>query len=106
MVRRPWPRSVKHRLRGRGPGPPLAPQSRPRARSTPRRGPRLAPRSAPRAMVVYTPPRPEMHVLTAAIIFVLTYLVIGVQRFPKLHLGRPAGALLGAVAMVAFGVID
>lgn len=44
--------------------------------------------------------------LTAAIIFALTYLVIGIQRFPKLHLGRPAGALLGAVAMVAFGVID
>jgi Na+/H+ antiporter NhaD/arsenite permease-like protein len=45
-------------------------------------------------------------VLTAAIIFGLTYLVLGIQRFPRLHLGRPAGALLGAVAMVLFQVID
>jgi Na+/H+ antiporter NhaD/arsenite permease-like protein len=42
---------------------------------------------------------------TAAIIFALTYLVIGLQGIPRLRLGRPAGALLGAVAMVAFGVI-
>jgi Na+/H+ antiporter NhaD/arsenite permease-like protein len=42
----------------------------------------------------------------AAIIFALTYLVIGLQRIPRLHLGRPAGALLGAAAMVAWGVID
>ena len=42
----------------------------------------------------------------AAVIFCLTYLVIGLQRIPRLHLGRPAGALLGAVAMVLFGVLD
>jgi len=44
--------------------------------------------------------------VTAALVFLLTYLVIGLQRIPRLHLGRPAGALLGAVAMVAFGVLD
>lgn len=44
--------------------------------------------------------------MTAALVFLLTYLVIGLQRIPRLHLGRPAGALLGAVAMVAFGVLD
>ena len=44
--------------------------------------------------------------MTAAVIFVLTYLVIGLQKVPRLHIGRPAGALLGAVAMVACGVID
>ena len=43
---------------------------------------------------------------TAAVIFALTYLVLGLQRLPKLHIGRPAGALLGAVAMVAFGVLS
>ena len=43
---------------------------------------------------------------TAAVLFALTYLVIGLQRLPRLHIGRPAGALLGAVGMVAFGVID
>ncbi len=41
-----------------------------------------------------------------AFVFLLTYLVIALQRLPRLHIGRPAGALLGAVAMVAFGVLD
>lgn len=49
---------------------------------------------------------PFSGVVTAAVIFALTYLVIGLQRVPRLHIGRPAGALLGAVAMVAWGVID
>jgi Na+/H+ antiporter NhaD/arsenite permease-like protein len=44
--------------------------------------------------------------VAAAVIFALTYLVIGLQRVPRLHIGRPAGALLGAVAMVAWGVLD
>jgi Na+/H+ antiporter NhaD/arsenite permease-like protein len=44
--------------------------------------------------------------VTAAVVFALTYLVIGLQRLPRLHIGRPAGALLGAVAMVALGVLD
>ncbi len=43
--------------------------------------------------------------LRAALIFALTYLVIALHRLPRLHLGRPAGALLGAVAMVASGVL-
>lgn len=43
---------------------------------------------------------------TAAVIFALTYLMIGAQRIPRLHFDRPAGALLGAIAMVVFGVID
>lgn len=42
----------------------------------------------------------------AVVIFTLTYIVIGLQKVPRLHIGRPAGALLGAVAMVACGVID
>jgi Na+/H+ antiporter NhaD/arsenite permease-like protein len=45
-------------------------------------------------------------VLAAALIFSLTYLVIGLQRVPRLHIGRPAGAMLGAVAMVACGVLS
>lgn len=44
--------------------------------------------------------------VAAGIIFGLTYLVLGIQRIPRLHIGRPAGALLGAVAMVAFGVVS
>jgi Na+/H+ antiporter NhaD/arsenite permease-like protein len=42
----------------------------------------------------------------ALIIFVLTYIIIGIQNIPKMHINRPAGALLGAVAMVLFGVIN
>jgi len=45
-----------------------------------------------------------MHI--ALIIFALTYIIIGIQNIPKLHINRPAGALLGAVAMVLFGVIS
>ena len=43
--------------------------------------------------------------LTSALIFALTYMVIGLGGVPRLRLDRPAGALLGAVAMVALGVI-
>jgi len=42
----------------------------------------------------------------ALVIFILTYIIIGIQNIPKLHINRPAGALLGAVAMVLFGVIN
>jgi Na+/H+ antiporter NhaD/arsenite permease-like protein len=44
-------------------------------------------------------------VTVAFAIFLMTYVVIGIQRIPKLHIGRPAGALLGAAAMVACGVV-
>jgi Na+/H+ antiporter NhaD/arsenite permease-like protein len=44
-------------------------------------------------------------VTAALLIFLVTYVVIGIQRIPRLHIGRPAGALLGACAMVAFGVV-
>ena len=40
------------------------------------------------------------------IIFILTYIIIGIQNIPRLHINRPAGALLGAVAMVLFGVLN
>lgn len=43
--------------------------------------------------------------MAAAVIFAVTYLLLGIQRVPGIHIGRPAGALLGAVAMVAFGVL-
>lgn len=44
-------------------------------------------------------------VLTAVIIFGFTYLTISVERLPYFHLDRVSGALIGAVAMVAFGVL-
>ena len=39
------------------------------------------------------------------IIFAATYLLIAVQRLPFVRLNRPAAGLLGAVAMVVFGVL-
>src|SRR5213080_2834559 len=39
------------------------------------------------------------------IIFAATYCLIAVQRLPFVHLNRPAASLLGAVAMVVFGVL-
>ncbi len=41
----------------------------------------------------------------ALTIFLATYILIAARQFKFLHIGRPAGALLGAVAMVASGVI-
>lgn len=44
--------------------------------------------------------------MTAAlIIFLASYAIIAFQSIPKLHITRPAGALLGGVAMVVFGVL-
>jgi Na+/H+ antiporter NhaD/arsenite permease-like protein/uncharacterized membrane protein (UPF0127 family) len=44
-------------------------------------------------------------VITAFIIFIITYLFIGLRQIPRLHIDRPAGALVGAVLMVVFGVL-
>jgi Na+/H+ antiporter NhaD/arsenite permease-like protein len=43
--------------------------------------------------------------VTGLLIFAATYLLIAVQRLPFVHLNRPAASLLGAVAMVVFGVL-
>src|SRR5205823_13002642 len=42
---------------------------------------------------------------TGLVIFAATYCLIAVQRLPFVHLHRPAASLLGAVAMVVFGVL-
>jgi Na+/H+ antiporter NhaD/arsenite permease-like protein len=44
-------------------------------------------------------------VLTALAIFVITYLFIGLRQIPRLHIDRPAGALVGAVLMIVTGVL-
>jgi len=43
--------------------------------------------------------------LVAALVFALTYVAIAAGRFPFLSVDRPAAALIGAVAMVATGVL-
>lgn len=41
----------------------------------------------------------------AIVIFLSTYILIAASQFKFLHIGRPAGALLGAATMVASGVV-
>ena len=43
--------------------------------------------------------------MTGLIIFIGTYVFIAGARIPRVALDRPGGALLGAVAMVALGVV-
>jgi Na+/H+ antiporter NhaD/arsenite permease-like protein len=43
--------------------------------------------------------------ITGVVIFALTYVLISARRLDVLGFDRPAGALLGAVACVAFGVL-
>lgn len=43
--------------------------------------------------------------ITALIIFIITYLFIGLRQIPRLHIDRPAGALVGAVLMIVLGVL-
>ena len=44
-------------------------------------------------------------VIIALVIFLITYLLIGLRQIPQVHINRPAGALVGAVLMVVFGVL-
>ncbi len=55
---------------------------------------------------MYSDPVAHSSLLPAVAIFILTYAVLGLQGIPKLHIDRPSGALLGAVGMVAFGVLS
>jgi Na+/H+ antiporter NhaD/arsenite permease-like protein/uncharacterized membrane protein (UPF0127 family) len=43
--------------------------------------------------------------VTAFIIFIITYLFIGLRQIPRLQIDRPAGALVGAVLMIVLGVL-
>lgn len=45
---------------------------------------------------------PDILVL---LVFAVTYLIIALQKFPFLHLDRPAASLSGAVLMVAIGAV-
>ena len=45
------------------------------------------------------------HPVAAAIIFGITFILISFRRLKFLPIGRPSSALLGAVLMVAFGVM-
>lgn len=44
--------------------------------------------------------------VTALIIFVITYIFIGLRQIPRLHIDRAGGALVGAVLMIVSGVLS
>lgn len=43
--------------------------------------------------------------IAALIIFIITYLFIGLRQIPRVHIDRTAGVLVGAVLMIVFGVL-
>lgn len=46
------------------------------------------------------------NLLVAAAIFVFTYLLISVRRFPKINIGRATAAVIGAALMLIFGILS
>src|SRR5512146_3216979 len=47
-----------------------------------------------------------LFMTTALAIFIITYIFIGLRQIPRLHIDRTAGALIGAVLMIVFGVLS
>lgn len=47
----------------------------------------------------------DAGVIAAYVIFASSYLVFALGKFPGLKIDRPAAAIIGAVAMVAFGIV-
>jgi Na+/H+ antiporter NhaD/arsenite permease-like protein len=49
---------------------------------------------------------PDARVAAAYVIFVASYLVFAIGKFPGLKIDRPGAAIIGAVAMIAFRVVQ
>ena len=47
----------------------------------------------------------DVQTLAAYVIFLASYLVFALGKFPGLKIDRPGAAIIGAVAMVAFRVV-
>lgn len=48
----------------------------------------------------------DVQILAAYIIFIASYLVFALGKFPGLKIDRPGAAIIGAVGMIAFGVVQ
>lgn len=57
------------------------------------------------ALMVFTAV-PDMRLAAAYIIFAASYLVFAIGTFPGLKVDRPGAAIIGAVAMVAFRIVQ
>src|SRR5580692_7242217 len=49
---------------------------------------------------------PDARLAAAYIIFLSSYLVFAIGKFPGLKIDRPGAAIIGAVAMIAFRVVQ
>jgi len=47
----------------------------------------------------------DAHIAAAYVIFLASYLVFAIGKFPGLKIDRPGAAIIGAVAMVGFGLV-
>ena len=47
----------------------------------------------------------DARVLAAYVIFVGSYVVFALGKFPWMKIDRPGAAIIGAVLMVAFGIV-
>ncbi|MGE5112450.1 MAG: SLC13 family permease [Acidobacteriaceae bacterium] len=56
-------------------------------------------------MVVTLLPLPDWRITAAYIIFLVSYLVFALGKFPGLKIDRPGMAIIGAVLMVAFRIV-
>ena len=59
------------------------------------------------AIMTHLPPAvlPDINILAAYAVFLGSYLVFAIGKFPGMKIDRPGAAIIGAVLMVAFGVI-
>ena len=48
---------------------------------------------------------PDTILIAAYAIFTASYFVFALGKFPGLRIDRPGAAIIGAVAMVAFGIV-
>src|SRR5271167_1935568 len=48
---------------------------------------------------------PDTILIAAYVIFILSYFVFALGKFPGLKIDRPGAAIIGAVAMVAFRIV-
>ena len=54
---------------------------------------------------LHTLPLPDVNVIAAYSIFIASYFVFALGKFPGLKIDRPGAAIIGAVAMVAFRIV-
>jgi len=55
--------------------------------------------------VIHAIPLPDVNLIAAYSIFIASYFVFALGKFPGLKIDRPGAAIIGAIAMVAFRIV-